>query len=99
MVNVFGGYTPLDWVHNDHYIRDDTEEGFIFSINYNSILRHFEKPEYAIYYNKLFGPCFGPDILYIGSECNKIKNSTSNLGSGYEAPDGKFYDSIEIRII
>ena len=86
---IIGGFTPLPWENTDEhvYLRDDSEQSFMFSLDKKQKLRLIS-PEHAICLAPDSGPIFGGGSdLEIVDNCNVNYNKFYRVGHSYEYAD------------
>ena len=91
---IFGGFTPLNWKKEENtYIKDISNQTFIFSLNLNKKfdMKNFEQK--ALRYKTKFGPIFGDKdialnenmksgISFTNKNCNFLSNNNLELTGG-----------------
>jgi len=89
---IFGGFTPLEWNINGGYLKDESNQTFLFSFNLKKKFDMINRNKKAIY-NSNYGPWFGDcDIglkenmkegeTYANSSCNFFSNKNLELTEG-----------------
>jgi hypothetical protein len=83
---IFGGYTPLAWRSDGRGIRDNSLEGFIFTIKnpHGLSARVFGLRQghaaWSIYCGADYGPTFGGGHdIHVCDQCNSSRNSYTNF--------------------
>ena len=99
---IFGGFTPLQGDNKGGYLKDESDQTFIFSLNLKKRFNMINKDEKAIYngnYGPLFGNCdFGLEEnmnkgqAYANSSCNFLSNNNLEL---IEKNGNKEYFTVE----
>ena len=88
---IFGGFTPLNWKVGSGYLKDKSNQTFIFSINLKKKFDMINSTKNAICTN--YGPWFGDcdfglksDMkkgeTYANKSCNFLSNSNLELTNG-----------------
>ncbi|CAD8080854.1 unnamed protein product [Paramecium primaurelia] len=84
--NIFGAYSPLQWVYEDRKIDDRSKTTFLFSYTHKSTHKLINQDtQYSIYFEKENGPCFNED-LYIKRD---FQDGYSKLGKAYSRENSK----------
>ena len=79
--NIFGGFTPLDWGGKDRYPKDELNQTFLFSLEFNKKYDLISNKKHAIRCLEEEGPVFGNCDLKLGENMRKVEFYTGGLGN------------------
>ena len=88
---IFGGFTPLQWDNKGGYLKDESDQTFIFSLNLKKRFNMINKDEKAIH-NGNYGPYFGNCDFGLEENMNK---GQADANSSYNFLSNKNLEIIE----